>query len=212
MKVLQVSNLSKKIKDHLILDNINFEVEGGDFIGIVGRNASGKSMLFKAITGLIHFSGEVSIFNKRVGVKGSIPEDTGCLIERPGFIAQYSGFTNLKFLAGIKRIITDNEIKVLMEKLGLDANDRRPYYKYSLGMKQKLGIAQAIMEKPKMILLDEPMNNLDEESILSMRNIFQDMNQAGITFILTSHNKMDIDFLCNQVFTINNGKLYYNEG
>lgn len=211
MKAIEVKNLSKTIKGHQILNNISFEIENGDFVGIIGRNASGKSMLFKALTGLIIFTGYVAIFNKEVGIKGNFPDNIGCLIERPGFISHYSGFVNLKFLAGIRNIISENDIKLIMENVGLDPSDKRPYHKYSLGMRQKLGIAQAIMEDPKLIFLDEPMNNLDEESVVQMRALFKTYHQRGTTFILTSHNKDDIQCLCSQVYTITNGELVKNK-
>lgn len=203
-----VRNLKKELKGHKILNNIAFDVEKNDFFGIVGRNASGKSMLYKALAGLITVNeGEIIIENIDIVKKRILPDDLGFLIEAPGFLPQFSGFKNLKFLASIRDKITEEEIKKAMQTVGLDPDDKRPYRKYSLGMKQKLGIAQAIMENPKILLLDEPMNNLDYESIISMRELFKKLNNNGTTILITSHNKEDIEILCNKKAELENGYL-----
>ncbi len=206
---LSVKNLTKKIKDHTILDNINLEVEEGEICGIVGRNASGKSMLFKAITGLVTIDkGKVEIFGEEMGDKRNSPQKIGALIEYPGFLPQYSGRKNLEMLAYINKIIGRKEIEEAMRKLGLDPGDKRSYRKYSLGMRQKLGIAAAIMESPSLILLDEPTNNIDQESIEELYKVLFEINEKyGTTILVSSHHMEDIKNLCSKVYKIDKGIL-----
>lgn len=206
--ILKVVNIHKNIKRKNILNNISFEVDEGDMIGIVGKNASGKSMLYKAISGLITLSsGEIIINNVNITKKNVFPKNLGILIEAPGFLPQFSGYKNLKLLADIKGCISTDRIKEAMQQVGLNPDEKLKYKKYSLGMKQKLGIAQAIMEYPKILLLDEPMNNLDHDSILQMRELFKSLNASGTTILLTSHNKEDVELLCNKVYRIQDGFL-----
>ena len=172
MKSVELINLNKTIKGKEILNNINLTLEKGKVYGFFGRNGSGKTMLFRAICGLIKpTSGEIRVNGKRLHKEISFPESVGVIIESPGFWNYYTGFENLKVLAGIKNKLTDNEIKKALEKVGLNPEDKRTFKKYSLGMKQRLAIAQAIMEKPDLIILDEPTNALDEEGINLVRNI-----------------------------------------
>lgn len=206
--IIKVINIQKNIKKKNILNNISFEVDEGDMVGIVGKNASGKSMLYKAISGLITLSGgEIIIDDINITKKNVFPKDLGILIEAPGFLPQFSGYKNLKLLADIRGCIDPNRIRETMQQVGLNPDDNLKYKKYSLGMKQKLGIAQAIMEHPKILLLDEPMNNLDNESILQMRELFKSLNANGTTILLTSHNREDVELLCNKVYKIQNGLL-----
>lgn len=206
--ILEAKNVSKTIKGHRILDNINFSLNKEEICGLVGRNASGKSMLFKALCGLITIdSGEIRIFDDKIGKNGKFPAMTGVIIEQPGFLSQYSGYENLMLLANIQRKIGKNEIEEALRKVGLDPKDKRPFRKYSLGMKQKLSIAQAIMESPKLLILDEPMNNLDAESMIHIRELLLELHKTQqITILLSSHNSQDIEILCNRVIQIADGK------
>ena len=212
MKAIEVRNLTKIIKRRVILDNVNLEIEEGKIYGFYGRNGSGKTMLFRAICGLIKpTSGEVIVFGKRIGKDISFPESVGVIIENVDLWADLTGFQNLKLLATIKNIITDDEIKDAIRRVGLDPEDRRPYKKYSLGMKQRLKIAQAIMEKPKLIVLDEPTNSLDQDGVKLVRQILLEEKEKGATILLASHIKEDIDLLCDYKFVVDSGRVYNSE-
>ncbi|ADD02080.1 MULTISPECIES: ABC transporter ATP-binding protein [Thermoanaerobacter] len=209
MIAVKIHNLTKIIGGKTILDNINLELEKGKIYGFFGRNASGKTMLFRAICGLIRPTrGEVKVFGKKIGEDVSFPESLGLIIENVGFWEQWTGFQNLKFLASIKNIITDEDIKTAIKRVGLDPNDKRPYKKYSLGMKQRLGIAQAIMEKPQLLVLDEPTNSLDEEGIKLVRNILLEEKERGATILIASHIKEDIEILSDEKFKVEAGRVY----
>ncbi|WP_160673974.1 ABC transporter ATP-binding protein [Clostridium sp. C8-1-8] len=206
-KVVEIKNLYKKYKDAVILNKVNLELEEGKIYGIVGRNGSGKSMLFKTICGLINpTEGEVKVFGEDIA-NGNFPKNTGVIIEAPGFLPQYSGFNNLKLLASINNVATDEDIKKVIDLVGLNPEDKKPVKKFSLGMKQRLGIAQAIMEKPKLLILDEPMNGLDSSGVEDIRNLIKEYKSTGVTIILSSHNKEDIEILCDEVFNMENGVL-----
>ena len=167
--IIKIDSLSKKANNIDILKNISVEFKKGTIYGIVGRNGSGKTMFFKAICGLINASsGKITVFDKSIE-KGAFPENTGVIIENPGFLPQYSAFKNLQILASIKNKIDDDTIKSYLNLVTLDPEDKRPVKKYSLGMKQKLGLAQALMESPELLILDEPMNALDHDSVKLIR-------------------------------------------
>lgn len=205
---IEVSDVSKVIKGRTVLQNINFQLERGKIYGFVGHNGSGKSMLFRVICGLVKPSvGTVKLFGDVLHRDISFPKSASVILEKPGFLEHYSGFSNLNFLASIRKQITDQEIKAAISKVGLDPEDKRPVKAYSLGMKQKLAIAQSIMETPELILLDEPMNALDEDSVQNVYNIINAEKQRGATILLTSHNKIDIESLCDQVFRLREGVL-----
>ena len=154
------------------IQNVSFDVYRGEWIAIVGHNGSGKSMLFRAIAGLIRpTQGEISVFGKKLGVDVSFPESIGLVIESVGFWPYNTGYENLETLASIKNKISKNDIEQSMKRVGLNPKDKRLYSKYSLGMKQRLGIAQAVMEKPQLIILDEPTNAIDEEGVKMIRNV-----------------------------------------
>ena len=203
--IIEINNLSKIIQGVSILSNINVNFKSGNIYGIIGKNGSGKSMLFKAICGLINpTQGEIKVFNENIN-GGNFPKETGVIIENPGFLQKYSGFKNLKILANINNRITDIDIKNTLSLVGLNSEDKRPVKKYSLGMKQKLGIAQAIMEKPKLLILDEPMNALDQESVENMRSLILNLKKNGTTILLCSHNKEDIETLSDHIYIMECG-------
>lgn len=205
-----INNLSKEIKRNSILKDINLDVQEGEICGIIGRNGSGKSMLFKCICGLVNAtSGSVKVFGENVG-NGKLPHDIGVIIEHPGFILNYSAFKNLKYLAAIRNIIHDDDIIDAINKIGLDPNSKKRVQKYSLGMKQRLGIAQAIMEKPRLLILDEPMNGLDKEGVNLIRDLLIDMKKSGVTILMASHNAEDIRILCDKVYEIDKGEIVLN--
>lgn len=199
--VISVENVKKKFGKELILQDINLEVERGKIYGIIGRNGSGKSVLFKLICGLlIPDSGTIRVFNEEIS-KGNFPRDIGILLDSTGFMPYYSAFDNLKVISSINGLISNEEIKECIRCVGLDPEDKKNVKKYSVGMRQRLGIAQAIMERPKLLLLDEPMNGLDEEGVSEIRALLLKMNQEkGITIVMTSHNREDIDILCDKVY------------
>lgn len=205
---IEIKNLTKKIKNNIVLDNINIKLYKGKVYGFRGINGSGKTMLFRAICGLIKpTSGEIIINGKVLHKDISFPESVGVLIEKPGFLPNYSGVENLKILSEIKGIIGDKEIEEVLDLVGLDYNDNRKYKQYSLGMKQKLGIAQALMESPELILLDEPTNALDEKSIENILNIIDAERLKGKVILIASHDKENLDKISDYVFKINNGKI-----
>ncbi len=197
--IITISNINKILRGKKVLDNISINFERGKIYGIVGPNASGKTMLFRAISGLIRLdSGAINYAPQNLSL--------GVVIENPGFLLSYSGIDNLKFLASIKNQITETDIMQSMRMVGLDPYDRRKVKAYSLGMKQKLAIAQAIMEKPDVLILDEPTRGLDEESVNHIRVLLTNINKSGTTILIASHNKEDILSLCNEVVYMNEGK------
>lgn len=206
--MIEITNLSKKFKDKSILNNINISMDKGKVYGFVGRNASGKTVFFKLLCGFLSpTEGKICIDGREIGKDIDFPEDCGVIIENPGFIDNISGMKNLKILADINKKIDENKIRDTIKLVGLDPDDRRSVKNYSLGMKQKLAIAQAIMEDPKILVLDEPMNSLDEESVQIIRDIIIDMKNKGVTVLISSHIKEDIEVLCDEVFKVSNGKI-----
>lgn len=205
---IEVSNVSKVIKGRAVLQDIDIHLEQGKIYGFVGHNGSGKSMLFRVICGLVKPStGTVKLFGDVLHKDISFPKSASVILEKPGFLEHYSGFLNLQFLAAIRNQINDQDIKAAIARVGLDPTDQRPVKTYSLGMKQKLAIAQSIMEKPDMLLLDEPMNGLDEDAVQTVYGIIKAEKQRGATILLTSHHKIDIESLCDQVYTLREGAL-----
>lgn len=205
---IKIKNLSKKIKNNLVLDDINLELNKGKIYGFRGINGSGKTMLFRAICGLITpTKGQVIIDNKILHKDISFPDSIGILIENPGFLPNYTGKKNLKLLADIKGIIEDEQIDKIINLVGLDCNDRRKYKQYSLGMKQKLGIAQALMENPDLILLDEPTNALDEKSIKNILDIIVKEKEKGKTILISSHDKLSLEEVADEIINMENGRI-----
>ena len=206
--MIQINNLTKIIKKKMILDNINFTFQDGTIYGLYGRNGSGKTMLLRAIAGLIFpTEGEIRIDGKLLHKDVSFPPSVGVIIENTSLLPDYDAYTNLKILAQIKNIATDNDIKKAIEQVGLDPDSKQKVKTYSLGMKQKLAIAQAIFESPQLLLLDEPTNALDEKSIDIIRQLLLEMKKAGKTIIIASHNKDDLRILADVTIHIVDGQL-----
>ena len=204
--MINVENICLTLKNRDILTSVNLTMEPGNIYGLVGNNGSGKTMLMKVICGLVKpTSGTVTCDGIIIGKDRDYLPDAGIIIETPGFISYYSGFKNLKFLAGIRGKIGNEEIRKAMEDVGLDPKLRLPVRKYSLGMRQRLGIAQAIMENPRYLVFDEPMNGLDKNGIAEARKLLLDRKAAGATIILSSHNREDIDILCDHVYEMEQG-------
>lgn len=205
---IEVRNLTKIISGNLILDNINIKMTRGKIYGLKGKNGSWKTMLMRAICGLIlPTEGEVIIDGQVLGKDISFPNSLGALIESPGFISNYSGFKNLKILSEIQGKIDDNKINEVLTMVGLDPKEKKKFKKYSLGMKQKLGIAAAIMEEPEIIILDEPTNALDESSVISLRKTLQKYRDAGALIIISCHDSEELEFLSDEIFFMENGRL-----
>lgn len=206
--IIQIENLSKCFKEGTALSHVSVAFEKGKIHGIIGRNGSGKTMLFKCICGFVFpFEGEIIVEGKRIGKDIDIPNNIGIIIETPGFLPNYSGYKNLYFLAALKQEITKDQIKKCMIKVGLNPEDKKHVSKYSMGMRQRLGIAQAIMEDPQIIILDEPMNGLDSSGVNDIRNILKTLRDEGKTILLASHNREDIDELCDYTYQMDAGKL-----
>ena len=205
---IEVQNVVKRFRDQVVLKNVSISFEKGQIHGIVGRNGSGKTVLFKCICGLMHpEEGVIFVNGKRVGRDVDMPEDIGAIIEAPGFLPNYSGYKNLRFLANIRRKIGKEEILNVLKTVGLDPESRKHVGKYSLGMRQRLGIAQAIMEDPEILILDEPMNGLDNAGVQDIRALLLELKAQGKTILLASHNHEDIAALCDTVHEMDGGVL-----
>ncbi|SDS05661.1 ABC-2 type transport system ATP-binding protein [Paenibacillaceae bacterium GAS479] len=208
MAEIKVAGVSKAYNGITVLSHIQLEVAKGSTIGIVGANGSGKSILFKIICGFTApDQGHVFVRNKHLGKDVDFPEDIGIFINSPGYIGIYSGFKNLKFLADIKRKIGRTEIVKAMQLVGLNPDLKTKVADYSLGMKQKLGIAQAIMEGQDILVLDEPFNALDYQTYNDMKEIILRLKQENKTILLTSHNYEDLETLCDRLYLIQDGHL-----
>ncbi|KIP20170.1 putative ABC transporter ATP-binding protein YbhF [Anoxybacillus ayderensis] len=206
--VISLKNVSKSYKGLTLFQNVNLDIEKGSICGIVGPNGSGKSVLFKMICGFVFpDEGSIVVDGVEIGKSKRFPDNIGIIIDRPGYIANKTGFQNLKELAMIRGKISDEKIAETMEKVGLQPQAKQKVKHYSLGMKQKLAIAQAIMEDQQILILDEPFNALDAESVNNIRHLLLSFKSEGRTILLTSHNQEDIDILCDRVFRINKYQL-----
>ena len=206
--MIKIDGLSLKIKTADILKNVNVEFEKGKIHGLIGRNGSGKTMLMKCICGFVKpTSGRVTVAGKQIGKNCDFPENVGIIIETPGFIPYYSGYKNLKLLADLNKKIDGEKIKETMKQVGLDPALKRHVRKYSLGMRQRLGLAQAIMEDPELLILDEPMNGLDKDGVSDMRKYLLDLKDQGKTILIASHSAEDIEILCDTVCEMDKGIL-----
>ncbi len=208
MAVISIHDVTKNFRGNVVLNNVSLEIGSGTVTGLIGRNGSGKTVLMKCICGLISpTTGSITVQGKRVGKDVDIPDNIGVIIETPGFLPNYSGYKNLMQLARIKRKIGKNEVRAAMERVGLDPDDKKRVGKYSLGMRQRLGLAQAIMEDPDILILDEPMNGLDKDGVKDMRQYILDLKNQGKTILIASHSAEDIDVLCDTVCEMDKGKL-----
>jgi len=208
MKVIEVFDATKHYGSHTVLDKVNVSFEAGKIHGIVGRNGSGKTMLLKAICGFIRLSsGKITVKGKVIGTDVDFAPDIGVILEQPTFIPYFSGYRNLETLASYRRVIGKDEIRAAIRMVGLDADDKKSVRKYSLGMNQRLGIAQALMENPDILVMDEPFNGLDNQGVQEVRKLFKNLRDQGKLIIICSHNKEDIDLLCDEVYQMDAGKL-----
>lgn len=208
MEMIKLEQVTKGYQGNPLFADVDLTIQKGDIVGITGPNGSGKSVLFKMICGFIHPDvGTITVRNEQLGPTRRFPENVGVIIDRPGYIAHKSGFENLKQLAAIRKVITDADIEQAMRTVGLQPGNRQKVKQYSLGMKQKLAIAQAIMEQQDVLILDEAFNALDHDSVLRLRELLLSFKKEGKTIILTSHNQQDIDALCDSVYRINQGRL-----
>ena len=206
--IIEVKNITLTIKKQVILDDVSIACEEGKIYGLIGRNGSGKTMLMKSICGFIRpEKGEIYVLGKRIGRDTDYAKDTGIIIETPGFIGYYSGFKNLRMLSDINKKIDDEKIREVMNFVGLDPDMKKGVRKYSMGMRQLLGLAQAIMEDPKILILDEPMNGLDREGVADMRKYLLKLKEEGKTILLSSHSAEDISVLCDKVYEMEHGKI-----
>lgn len=211
--LIEIKQASKRIDNKLILDNISLTFEAGKIHGIVGRNGAGKTMLMKSICGLMRLtSGSIRVEKTILNEKTEdIPEGIGIIIESPGFLPQFSGWKNLKFLAGIKNKVSDEEILHSLEVVGLTHAKDLKVSGYSMGMRQRLGLAQAFMEQQKILILDEPMNGLDNQGVQDMRTLLLELKKSGRTILLASHTQEDIRILCDTVVELDHGRVISQE-
>lgn len=205
---IELKNLEKKMGKKVILHNINLKMEGGKIYGLKGKNGCGKTMLMRAISGLIKpTSGEIIINDEKLWKNITFPRSIGILIENPAFINSATGFDNLKMIASIKGVASDKDIEDSLTKVGLEPYDTRRYRKYSLGMKQKLGIACAIMENPDIIILDEPINAIDREGVLAVRKILDDLKSQNKIIIIACHDAEEMEMLADEIYEMENGEI-----
>lgn len=207
-EAIVIKDLIMDFKKDRVLKGISHSFESGKIHGVVGNNGSGKTVMFKCICGfLTPTSGSVIVEGKRIGRDRDFPESIGVIIEAPGFLPQFSGLKNLEILASIKKNIDVSEIAEIIRTVGLDPTSRKPVGKYSLGMRQRLGIAQAIMERPRILILDEPTNGLDKHGVREIRELIMSLRSPERTILIASHNMADIDELCDTVCEMDAGEL-----
>ena len=206
MDYIRLKDVYKTMKGTQVLKGVNLMVEQGDIVGIRGINGSGKTMVLRAIAGLIRVDGSVEIGGKKME-PGECPKDIGVLIEMPGFLPEFTGKKNLQLLGMLQEGVTEEDIEEAMTAVGLDPKDRRHYKKYSLGMKERLGIAQAILKKPKLILLDEPTNGIDSDGIQMLEELLRHLKEAGSTIVVTSHDRDFLDAVTSQCYEMKEGSL-----
>lgn len=203
---IRLCKVRKSFGEEEVLRELSWEMERGKVYGIVGNNGSGKTVLMKCICGFLPVSGgTVQVGGKYVGAEVDFPESLGVIIETPGFLTNFSGRKNLEILAQLRGKITGSDITRVLRQVGLDPEMKKPVSKYSLGMRQRLGIAQAIMEDPELLILDEPFNGLDHHGVEEIRKILLEQKKQGKTILLASHNQEDIRILCDRVFEMDGG-------
>lgn len=205
---IEITNLKKVIKGTIVLDDINYTFSGGRIYGLCGKNGCGKTMLMRLIAGLIYpSSGTIRIKDKVLGKDISFPKSVGMLIENPSFLNDYTGKQNLEMLAGLQKNVDKAEVRRVLEQVGLDPDDKRKFYKYSLGMRQRLGIAAAIMGSPELILLDEPINAIDTDGVQEIRAIIRGLSAENRIIIVASHDKSEMDYLADEKIYMSEGRL-----
>lgn len=206
--VIVIRNVNKHFGEEHVLKDVSHTFEKGKIHGIVGNNGSGKTVLMKCICGFLKpDSGAIFVNHMQVGIETDFPEDIGIIIETPGFLPHLSGPQNLRVLASLQRKANDHTIRSVLELVGLDPDMKKPVGKYSLGMRQRLGFAQALIEDPGLLILDEPFNGLDKHGVVHIRGIIKNLRAEGKTVILASHNQVDIDELCDTVCEMDAGVL-----
>lgn len=207
-KIIEVQNAHKFFGDEHVLKDVSCTFEKGKIHGIIGNNGSGKTVLMKCICGFQKLDrGTIWVNHKQVGIDMDFPEDIGIIIETPGFLPHLSGSQNLRILASLQRKANIHTIRAVLEQVGLDPDMKKSVGKYSLGMRQRLGFAQALMEDPSLLILDEPFNGLDKYGVVHIRNVIKELREEGKTIILASHNQKDIDELCDAVYEMDAGVL-----
>ena len=205
---IEIEHVTKRFKEDIVLHDVSVAMERGKVYGFSGNNGSGKTVLMKCICGFLPVSeGKVRVNGKVVGREIDFPESIGVIIETPGFLTNLTGVRNLEILAALRGKIGRKEIEQAVRKAGLDPSLKKAVSKYSLGMRQRLGIAQAIMEDPEFLILDEPFNGLDKHGVAGIRNLLLDLKEQGKTIILASHNSEDIRILCDKVFEMDGGRM-----
>lgn len=205
---VEIKHLNKRFGDEYVLQDINMNLYQGKVYGFIGNNGSGKTVLMKCISGFLPVtSGHVRVWGYLIGEDIDFPHNFGVLIETPGFLLNQTGYRNLEILANLRGKIGRQEIRNAIQMVGLDPDSQKPVSKYSLGMRQRLGIAQAIMENPDLLILDEPFNGLDRHGVEDIRNLLLELKKQNKTMILSSHNREDIRILCDEVFELDGGKL-----
>lgn len=205
---IKIEHVSKKIKGITVLDDITYTFEGGRIYGLSGKNGCGKTMLMRTIAGLIYpTTGTICIDGKYLGKDISFPPSLGLLIENPAFLNDYTGFENLNLLADIQGGVTNQDIQEVMEKVGLKQDDKRTYYKYSLGMRQRLGIAAAIMGEPKIILLDEPINAIDSDGVESIRDTIRNLVNEDRIILIACHDKEEMEYMADTIIRMSEGHI-----
>lgn len=208
MMNIKISHVSKTIKNNPVIKDISMELQSGAVYGFKGINGSGKTMLMRLISGLIRpTQGEISMNGKILGKDISFPNSIGVFLENPAFLEAYSGFNNLKLLASIKSVASDDDIRNTLLRVGLDPDSNKKYKKYSLGMKQRLGIAAAIMEKPEIVILDEPTNSLDEDGVDLVKHIVRNEKERGALVVVSCHDEGILKGMSDEVFLLEQGRL-----
>lgn len=208
MMNIKISHVSKTIKNNPVIKDISMELQSGAVYGFKGINGSGKTMLMRLISGLIRPSqGEISMNGKILGKDISFPNSIGVFLENPAFLDAYSGFNNLKLLASIKSVASDDDIRNTLLRVGLDPDSNKKYKKYSLGMKQRLGIAAAIMERPEIVILDEPTNSLDEDGVDLVKHIVRNEKERGALVVVSCHDEEILKGMSDEVFLLEQGRL-----
>lgn len=208
MTVITLTNVSKRYGDNQLFDNLNVGIERGRFYGLVGPNGSGKSVLFKIMCGFVRpDGGSATISAEFLSKRRVFPDEFGVMIDGPAYLPFETGFENLHRLARIRKRITEDDVRTVMREVGLDPAAPQKARRYSLGMKQKLSLAQALMEDPEVLILDEPFNALDAEAVVDVKKILRRRHEAGATIIFTSHNRDDIDELAEDILVLRDRKI-----